>query len=134
MPYRADINPTHMPRLLPCISLVDVAPEIGDSRIRLAGTRLRDVYDYEITGQSIDQLFGGDRQEYWMTAFRHTVHKAIPTQGVVRGPHCTKDHLVQYWLKLPLRTNTDAVGMVLCIDVFLQAAEESAVQRRKALA
>jgi hypothetical protein len=134
MPERRDISPVHLPRLLPCISLIDVAPELCESRVRLAGTRLRDVYDGEITGKQIDQLFADDRREYWMTAFRHTVHKARPTQGVARGPHCAKDHLVQYWLKLPLRTTNDGVGMILCIDVFLQATEEYAAQRKRALA
>jgi hypothetical protein len=134
MPDRSEISPLHFARLLPNISLIDVAAEIGESRIRLAGTRLRDVYDREITGLVIGQLFVGDRQDYWMTAFRHTIMNRRPTQGVVRGPHCAKDHLVHYWLKLPLATGQQNVGMVLCLDSFLRSAEESAVQQLQALA
>lgn len=134
MPERRDIRPSDFPRLLPCISLVDVDAEMTKSRVRLAGTRLRDVYEREITGLCIGELFAGDQQGYWLTAFLHTIENEMPTQGVVRGPHCTKDHLVQYWMKLPLRTTDEGVGMVLCLDTFLQAAEETAAQRRRYLA
>jgi hypothetical protein len=134
MPKRCEISPSHFARLLPSICLIDVAADIGESRIRLAGTRLRDVYDREITGLAISQLFAGDRQDYWMTAFHHTIRNVRPTQGVVRGPHCAKDHLVHYWLKLPLATDKRGVGMVLCLDSFLQAAEESVFQRLQELA
>ncbi len=134
MPHRNEISPSHFARLLPNISLIDVAPEIAESRIRLAGTRLRDVYDREITGLSLGELLAGDRQDYWMTAFHHTIRNLRPTQGVMRGPDCAKVHLVHYWLKLPLCTQDEGVGMVMCLDNFLQAAEESAVQRLRALA
>ena len=102
MPDRGDINPAHIPRLLPSISLIDVDPANGGCKIRLAGTRLRDVYDREITGLSIADLDFGDKHDYWMAAFRRTIEEGKPTQGVVRGPTLHKGHLVQYWLKLPL--------------------------------
>jgi hypothetical protein len=34
-----------------------------------------------------------------------------------------KEHVVQYWLKLPLRTTGPAVSMVLCFDHFVPASE-----------
>lgn len=42
MPKRADINPADIPRLLPFISLIDVGDKLEQSRVRLAGTRLRE--------------------------------------------------------------------------------------------
>ncbi len=125
LPLRADINPVHFPRLLPGISLVDVAEDIGQSRVRLAGTRLRDIYDREITGLSIDQIGWGDRHDYWMTAYQHTIAKRIPTQGILRGPVVHKEHLVQYWMKLPLtRSGGNNVDMILCLDCFVPAPLE----------
>ena len=53
MPERSDIHPAHIPRLLPNVSLIDVDPLNGACRIRLAGTRLRDVYDREISGRPV---------------------------------------------------------------------------------
>lgn len=128
LPSRADINPCHVPRLLAGISLVDVADDIEQSRIRLAGTRLREVYDREITGLAIGALQWGSRRDYWMAAYRRTIESALPTQGVLRGPQVNKEHVVQYWLRLPLRTAADNVGMLLCYDHFIPASEISLEQ------
>ena len=124
MPARGDINPAHIPRLLPFISLVDVAPDTARCRIRLAGTRLRDVFDREITGLDFADLDVGDKRDYWTAAYRRTIDEGKPTQGVVRGPRVNKEHLVQYWLKLPLRqAEGEGVAMLLCLDYFLSAME-----------
>jgi len=125
MPGRADIHPRHFPRLLPNICLVEVDPAGKSCRVRLAGTRLREVYDREITGLAVDDLDWGDKRDYWMAAYSRAVEEGKPTQGVVRGPCVNKEHLVQYWLKLPLqRQDEDSVGMLLCLDMFQPASEE----------
>lgn len=128
MPERRDINPAHFPRLLPNISLVDIDAAGGECRIRLAGTRLRDVYDREITGLRVDDLDLGSRRDYWMAAYRRTIEEGKPTQGVIRGPRVNKEHLVQYWLKLPLgRSGSAGVGMLLCLDHFQPAIDDEAL-------
>jgi hypothetical protein len=125
LPLRCDINPVHFPRLLPGISLIDIAEDMPQSRVRLAGTRLRDIYDREITGLQINEIGWGERHDYWMTAYEHTVDNCVPTQGILRGPVVHKEHLVQYWLKLPLtRKGGTTVDMVLCLDSFVPAPVE----------
>jgi hypothetical protein len=123
MPGRADISPARLPRLLPGISLIEVNADITQCRVRLAGTKLREIYDREVTGMLVTDLPHANRLDYWLTAYRRTIEMAEPTQGVVRGPIVNKEHVVQYWLKLPLRTTSDKVGMVLCYDHFLPASE-----------
>jgi hypothetical protein len=123
VPKRADVNPSRIARLLPGISLVDVAQPLEDSRIRLAGTRLREAYDREVTGLKVSDLNWGDKRAYWLEALSRTVHETEPSQGVLRGPMQGKEHVVQYWLKLPLRTVDDTVSMILCFDYFVPASE-----------
>ncbi len=123
MPARAAFNPARLPRLLPGISLIDVSDPIDRCRVRLAGTRLREIFDREITGRRISDLGWGEKQGYWLEAYRRTILSAEPTQGILQGPMLGKEHVVQYWLKLPLRTTSMAVGMVLCFDHFVPASE-----------
>lgn len=125
MPERCDLNPAHIPRLLPYISLIDVDGDLGNARVRLAGTRLRDVYDREITGMRLSELDLGAKRDYWMAAYRHTAVDGKPSQGVVRGPRVNKEHLVQYWIRLPLAAADGAgIAMVLCLDYFLSAIDD----------
>ena len=126
MPNRSDINPARLPRLLPGLSLVDVSQAIESCRIRLAGTRLREIYDREITGLELGDMEWGSKRDYWLAAYKRTIEQAVPTQGILRGPKIDKEHVVQYWLKLPLRTLSDKVGMVLCYDYFVPASELAA--------
>lgn len=129
LPARRDINPAHIPKILPGISLVEVGKSIENCRIRLAGTRLREVYDREITGMHFVDFDWGEKRDYWLTAYKRTINEQLPTQGVVRGPRRHKDHLVQYWLKLPLCKDGDSVEMVLCLDNFLPASTETYAQK-----
>jgi hypothetical protein len=123
MPARAEFNPAKLPRLLPGISLIDVKDKIENCNVRLAGTRLREIYEREITGMLVGEMPPLTKQDYWLAAYRRTIEEALPTQGVLRGPMVNKEHVVQYWLKLPLRTSYDTVGMVLCYDHFVPASE-----------
>jgi PAS domain len=133
MPDRADISPGHFPRMLPGVSLVEVLAGSARLRIRLAGTRLREVYDREVTGCYVDDLDWGDKHDYWMAAFDRTVSERKPTQGVLRGPRVHKEHLVQYWLKLPLTNGGMQVGMLLCFDSFQSAIDQQSYEISAAL-
>lgn len=130
MPARADMRPESIPRMLPCISLIDVAPELGRSRVRLAGTKLREIYDREITGTYLDDFDWGDKKAYWLAAYHYVIAESKPTQGVLRGPLVHKEHVIQYWLRLPLRTTTSAVSMILCYDYFMPSSENFAEEQR----
>ena len=130
MPTRSDINPAAIPRILPGLSLIDVNADFGKCKVRLAGTKLREIYDREITGQLIEDLDWGDKRDYWLASYRRTVEDGIPTQGILRGPRNHKEHLVQYWLKLPLCTeNSDQIKILLCYDYFMPASERLEDQR-----
>jgi len=119
MPSRDDISPAHFPLLLPYISLLERA----DSRlkVRLAGTRLRDIYEREITGLFLDDIDWGEKKTYWDAVYEHVTKTLRPAQGVIRGPRVDKDHLVQFWLRLPLSHEGKPASMILCYDTFVSA-------------
>jgi len=57
----------------------------------------------------------------------------LPTQGVLKGPRLHKDHLVQYWLRLPLGpVGASRAQMILGHDHFaaLPVTELRELQRR----
>ncbi|MGF7160470.1 hypothetical protein FHS85_002093 [Rhodoligotrophos appendicifer] len=128
MPGRCDISPAHFPRLLPGISLIDVGERDQRFRVRLAGTRLREIYEREITGLYLDEFDWGDRRDYWVSAYERVVGTGRPAQGVVRGPRVSKEHLVQFWLRLPLSSDAKRIDMILCHDAFIPAMDLHANQ------
>ncbi|MFO1034256.1 MAG: hypothetical protein U1E15_09355 [Hyphomicrobiales bacterium] len=91
-----------------------MAKTIGTSRVRLAGTRQREVFDREITGLTLDDLDWREKRDYWHAAFERTIHEGLPkAQDLVVAPRHDKEHLVQYWLRLPLAGADGKVAMVL---------------------
>ena len=131
MPCRSDIKPSEIAKLLPGISLIDIAEDISKSRVRLAGTKLREIHDREITGETIEALDWGDKRDYWLAAYHRTVEQAEPTQGVLKAPRFSKEHMVQYWLRLPLTCNGgDHTAMILGHDYFVPALQNQHRERR----
>ncbi len=121
MPERRDISPSHFPKLLPAVSLIDIEAG-GRYRVRLAGTALRDIYDREITGLYIDDLECGRARDYWAASYARVAETGRPAQGVIRCPRATKEHLVQFWLKLPLAGDgAHRPAMILCLDTCVPA-------------
>ena len=125
MPDRSDISPAHFPRLLPQVSLIECEIGSGKLKVRLAGTRLREIYDREITGLYLDEIDFGRTAEYWSASYERVATSGRPAQGVVRGPRVSKEHLVQFWLKLPLSRDGRPAAMILCYDVCVPATDVS---------
>ncbi|MGI9463800.1 MAG: PAS domain-containing protein [Aestuariivirgaceae bacterium] len=123
LPGRRDICPTDFPRLLPYISLIDIEVEPFRFRFRLAGTRMREIYDREVTGLCLTECCWDDSKDYWTKTYIRISQTGKPAQGVIRGPSAEKDHLVQFWLRLPLAENDGRPGMLLCHDAIIPAED-----------
>jgi len=130
MPARSDLDPLKVPRLLPFIGLIDVRDGLAEASFRLAGTRLHDVYGHEITGKRADEVFSGEAAPYWRRVHDRVVEKGIPLHGVVRGPAQGRDHIVLFWLRLPLSEDGGRVDRILCYDVAGPLAETRAATER----
>jgi hypothetical protein len=116
MPARGDIDPFKVPKLLPSMGLIDIAGGLDDARFRLAGTRLYDVYGEEITGKRVDRVFAGACADYWRNVHGAVLERRSPLHGVVRGPAEGRDHIVMFWMRLPLSEDGEDVDRILCFD------------------
>lgn len=124
MPSRGDIDPTLMRDCLPNISLIDILDGLASAVVRLAGTRVRDVYGFELTGKCLRDLEWGENTEYWQGVYRRILDKAAPLQGAVQGPICKREHITLFWLRLPLSDDGERVNMILCYDVAVPSSPE----------
>lgn len=126
MPARSDLDPLKVPRLLPSIGLIDVRAGLEDATFRLAGTRLHDIYGQEITGKRAGEVFSGAQAEYWRRVHMRVAGEGRPASGVVRGPARDRDHIVLFWLRLPLSEDGGRVDRILCYDVLAPSARGQA--------
>lgn len=116
-PSRKDIDPAAIPNLLPHVCLIDIENGMDDAVFRLAGTRIRDIYGFEITGTSLSEMDWGTRTVYWDAIYRNIVDKCAPMQGVVTGPVAQREHVTAFWLRLPLSDDGRRVNKILCHDI-----------------
>lgn len=116
MPARSDLDPLKVPRLLPHLGLIDLRDGPAEASFRLAGTRLHEIYGQEITGMRADDVFSGDAASYWRRVHDRVVDMGVPLHGVLRGPAQGRDHVVLFWLRLPLSEDGDRVDRILCYD------------------
>jgi hypothetical protein len=132
MPARRDIRPGDIPHLLPNISLIEIhrSPYGCDSVWpgRGSGTSMiaRSPGSIWTTSTGVDRpTIGARRTPGWQIP-------AGPAQGVVRSPRASKDHLVHFWLRLPLVTDGPEAAMILGYDVSVPVSEMPGVVDRSA--
>jgi len=129
MPARTDIRPADIPRLLPCVSLIDVLASAGRLRVRLAGTQLREIYGRDVTGSYVEDIDVSTRAAYWSTAY-HRLRQGLPAQGILPVHHPGGDFMTRFWIRLPLSDDGSSVNMILGYDAYVYAAKIGALTRR----
>lgn len=133
MPARSDLDPLKVPRLLPHMGLIDLRAGHAEAAFRLAGTRLHEIYGQEITGLRADDVFSGDAAPYWRRVHDRVAELGTPLHGVVKGPAQGRDHIVLFWLRLPLSEDGERVDRILCYDVAAPMPEARAPAERPLL-
>ena len=116
MPDRSDISPADIPRHLPFVSLIEIEENPLNFRYRLAGTQLREIYEKEVTHTYLSGLSKNQNRDYWISACERIAHTGRPAQGILRGPDQPRDHLVQFWLRLPLAIDGVGPKLILGLD------------------
>ncbi|MGI9385202.1 MAG: PAS domain-containing protein [Methyloligellaceae bacterium] len=116
LPARGDIDPSAFSNLLPFICLIDIDMDLDNAVVRLAGTRIKDIYGFEITGKTLGEFEWGDKADYWQAVYSRVIGKRAPLQGAIKGPIVDRDHITLFWLRLPLSDDGERVNKILCLD------------------
>jgi hypothetical protein len=121
LPGRRSLDPAGIKRLLPTVSLIDVAPDAGKAgglefRMRLAGTGLYGVYGREITGKRLTDIYNTAAADYWRSELSKVVAERRPAVGVHNLAWRGASHLSILWLRLPLASDGQDVDMILGLD------------------
>ncbi|MFI4933230.1 MAG: PAS domain-containing protein [Caulobacterales bacterium] len=119
LPCRADLDPAGFKRLLPTVSLVEVAGEPRDYRLRLAGTGLYGVYGGEITGKRLRDVYNSAAADYWRRELDQVVEERRPRVGHHSLAWRGAGHMTLLWLRLPLASNGRDVDLILGYDAVL---------------
>jgi hypothetical protein len=51
--------------------------------------------------------------------YRKVIEEKLPMQGAIKAPVLDRDHIVLFWMRLPLSDDNKIVNRVLCHDVSL---------------
>ena len=78
LPGRQHFDPLAVPDLLPNIRLLDVSGTPPRFRVRLMGTRLRDYFGTEQTGQWLDEVFPNLETSLTYAELRKTIESRAP--------------------------------------------------------
>jgi hypothetical protein len=126
LPARADIDPEDFKRLLPTVSLIDVASADNGRayRLRLAGTGLYSVYGREITGCALEDVYGARAADYWRTELDRIVEERRPGVGCHSLAWRGAAHMQLLWLRLPLASDGRNVDMILGYDAVVGLASD----------
>ena len=75
---------------------------------------MRDFFGRELTGTYLE-----DDAFIDIASMGRMIARGRPAQGVMPVKNRDKDHLIQFWLKLPLAEDGRSINMILGFDVFL---------------
>lgn len=113
MPARADIDPLHIPALLPQVVLVDVIGAPPVFRYRLIGTDVVEMANRDATGRALDESLYGANTERMLLAYRETVADCSPKAVREIVHFVAKDWVTIEVLLLPLSNDGHTVTMIL---------------------
>lgn len=121
MPSRADIDPIHIPKLLPDVMLVERLDD-GRYRYRLIGTENARAHGVNATGRFLDEVLPGPEYSAHVLALYDEcveTRRALYSECLFFSParHDPERHTKV--LFMPLSSDGDMVNMIFVIQVFL---------------
>ena len=119
MPGRADIDPSEIVGILPCVFLLDVRPEPLDFRYRLIGTKMSNNINRDHTGSCMSEIEHQRAPSRIWTACERVVTHRVPLSSDT--PYVGKLHEFKTTedLIMPLSEDGKTVNMLFVTADFL---------------
>ena len=113
LPARRDIDPVEIPELLKHVFLVDVLDDPPRYYCRLAGHLVCRIYDEELTGRHLDEIFSGEALAVIRRQFDESVTTAAPCYHANEHTLLRSGTVRFERILLPLSDDGDRVTMLL---------------------
>lgn len=120
MPRRADLDPLHIPDLLPYLALIEVEHAPRRFRWRLIGTHITRAMGRDRTGNYFDEAYSGKVLDDLMNVYERVVQARTPIRHFGRPTFADKAFSNYESTHLPFSENGETVDLVLVGLVFLE--------------
>jgi hypothetical protein len=128
MPRRADLDPSEIPpRLLPCISLVDVVSDERRYVYRLVGTADVQVRGHDPTGKSVIEGFFGPTVEDALSCYDRVVSTKAPVLDPVPFTATNGRYATEETIFLPLSDDGINVNKIIVFFAFVDVLDPGSV-------
>lgn len=127
MPRRADLDPSEIPpRLLPCISIVDVVDDERRYVYRLVGTADVQVRGHDPTGKSVIEGFFGPSVDDALACYDKVVATKAPVLDPVPFTATNGRYATEETMFLPLSEDGEKVNKILVFFAFVDVLDPGA--------
>ena len=128
MPRRADLDPSEIPpRLLPCISIVDVVDDERRYVYRLVGTADVQVRGHDPTGKSVIEGFFGPSVDDALACYDKVVSTRAPVLDPVPFTATNGRYATEETMFLPLSEDGEAVNKIIVFFAFVDVLDPGAI-------
>ncbi len=118
MPRRRDIDPVHIPKLLPYLQLVERIEPERRFRYRLTGSAIVEAYGRELTGKFIDEVIPPERRRVAEGHYSLVFDTCRPIYVQNKYTSTKSVDIVATRIILPLSENDAAVSMLIMAQTF----------------
>jgi hypothetical protein len=112
MPARRDIDPIHIPKLLPHVTMADVCQDPPRFRHRLLGTFVTRFFERDSTGKWLDAKLYDESTDEVFSFYHQTILRRAPVAVRQTIPFIRKDWVTLEALLMPLSDDGDGINIV----------------------
>ncbi len=117
-PARRDIDPLHIPKVLPVLTLVDVFHDPLRFRYRLIGTKITEMAGRDATGKWLDEELYGDKTDNMLWIFRSCSTQKAPIAVREKIQFIDKSWVLVEALAVPLGETDEKVDIIMiCVEI-----------------